>query len=335
MNDLLKVMAEDLSISAYAGESEEEFCYRVCYSALAYWLLYTGKGIENGRPGVSKKTQTETIQVLLLQYGKLLGLEPSYFSEGIDTFCQHARKVYEETGYLTVDKRNYSIIANYGRSIQTDAGYLFFGCPDKLLRVCGLGMFTDTAGYEVGLFDTMLRDTLSVDEYIASMFNPLDFEERDIELADLEFFNPSLRKAPSSSWGKTLVTKRALSRTMNRSVYFRVIKEEGDGLLFAEEPLDSDKERLVSFDTRRLYIALKAKYGAPVIAWVNRLDERFFEIRLSAQLPTREYYFLLFFAWPKGGAFDKTRFIADLDMLPTIEKVLKNIGVEVWRNKNA
>ena len=114
---------------------------------------------------------------------------------------------------------------------------------------------------------------------------------------------------------------------------YRVICE-GDGkLLFADIPSPPEKDSLTSYETRRLLFALKEQYGEPAVAWFNKIDEKYYEIKLSAQLPTREYYFLLLCAWPKNDAFDRISYITTAETLQTIETVLHNIGIKtIWRN---
>lgn len=331
MSELLKSIASDLSIEPYAGETSSDYCYRVCYSALAYYLLCTASGSEAGVLGIGKKAQTDVLQRVLEQYEKILGLDKFRFIDDSNNFISHVRRVYEETGYLIVDERNYDVIATYGRTIQTEIGYLYFGIPANITYLHGLGIYTDKSVCEADLFETFLRDTLSVDEYIAAAFNPLDFEERDIDQSGLEFFNPSLKKPPSASWGTEIRARRTLARTSDHNSLFRMICDDTGKLLYAHESFDADKGCLTSYETRRLFIALKEQYGEPVVAWMNQLDENYYEIQLSAQLPTREYYFLLLSAWPKGNAFNKIKFIANTDILPTIERVLNNIGVKTIR----
>ena len=106
MNELLETIADDLCISQYQSESESDFCYRVCYSALAFWFLTSAKGKENEILGISKKAQTDTIQRLLELYKRETGLESQRFFDDNYTYCQHIRDVYEETGYLFSDNRN-------------------------------------------------------------------------------------------------------------------------------------------------------------------------------------------------------------------------------------
>lgn len=333
MNKLLNIMADDLSIMQYSGESDDDFTYRVCYSALALWMLKLTLSSTDGQVGISKQTQTTNIEEILLQYQRYFGLDKSYFTN--ERYRTHAlshqiRKVYEGTGYLLSDERNYSIAAYYGRTICTDDGYLFFGIPDSNYRMNGLGIYCPVAENSVNLFDAMLRDTLSVEEYIAARYNPLDFEERDIEIKDLQFFDPTMPKPPSSSWIRRQITAESIARSRNGSMYRSLIDKDGQ-ILFAEEYLEADNERLTASDMRRIYCALKAKYGSPIIAWFNELDDTYSKIRVSAQLPNREYYFMLLFAWPEQNAFNKTKFICKNNMLSTIEKMLSNIGIEVRR----
>lgn len=333
MNKLLNIMANDLSIVQYFGESDSDFTYRVCYSALALWMLKLTLSSANGVVGISKQTQSSKIEKLLSQYQKYFGLNATFF--GIDKnkahmVSHHIRRVYEETGYLFSDKNNYSVAANYGRTICTNEGHLFFGIPESDYWMNGLGIYCPTAVNDVDLFDAMLRDTLTIEKYIAAKYNPLDFEERDIDVQDLKFFNPTLPKPPSNSWHTAQITDESIARSSNWVMY-RTLIDETNQILFKEEPPDSDKERLAGLEMRRLYCALKAKHGAPIIAWFNRLDDLYSQIRISAQLPNREYYFMLLFAWPEQNAFNRTKFICKNNVLPTVGKMLCNIGIEVRR----
>ena len=241
---------------------------------------------------------------------------------------RHILRVYEETGYLFSDENNHSVAANYGRTICATDGNLFFGNPESGYWMNGLGIYCPTAVNDVDLFEAMLRDTLTIDEYITVKYNPLDFEERDLDVHELNFFDPTRPKPPSSSWHTEQITDKSIARN-NNWVMYRTLIDETHQILFKEEPPDSDKGRLTSFEIRRLYCALKAKYGAPIIAWFNRLDDLYSQIRISAQLPNREYYFMLLFAWPEQNAFNRTKFICKNNILPTVARMLCNIGIEI------
>lgn len=332
MIDLLDTIANDLSIVPYYRESDSDFCYRVCYSALALSLLYSARSVEEGQFGISKKAQTDRIQRLLTEYEKHLNLDGNRFIRESNSFITHCRKVYEETGYLIVDDSGLDMIATYGRTVPVGRGHLYFGIPEKIAFSLGFGFYTKAPRNESLLLDVFFRDTLSSDEYLAGLFNPLDFEYRDIDQTTLEFFNPLLKKPPSSSWGTEIYTNKTVARNKIYNTMYRVIHEEDGKLLFADISNTVDKDSLASYETRRLYFALKQHYGMPAVAWFNRVDDTYYEIRLSAKLPTREYYFLLLSSWPKENAFNYTSFITTVDVLPTIEMMLRNIGINtLWR----
>jgi hypothetical protein len=333
MSDLLRTIARDLSIEPYCGESDSDYCYRVCYSALALSLLYSARSVDSGRMGISKKGQTEWVQRVLTEYEKHLNLDISRLTRESNSFIAQCRKVYEETGYLVPDGSGWEVVASYGRTVPVGDGQLYFGIPNEIAFALGLGFYTDIPQNEATLFDTFLRDTLTSDEYIAGLYNPLDFDYRDIDQSTLEFFNPSLKKPPSSSWGAEIRARRTVARSNTYSTMYRVICEDDGNLLFADISYPSAKDSLTSYETRRLFFALKEQYGEPAVAWFNKIDEKYYEIRLSAQLPNREYYFLLLCTWPKKDAFDRITYVTTAETLPTIEMVLHNIGIKtIWRN---
>ena len=176
MNKLLNIIANDLSIVQYFRESDNDFTYRVCYSALALWMLKLTSSRENGVVGISKQTQSLKIEELLLQYQEYFKLNPSFFAHDKNkehTLSRHIRRVYEETGYLFSDENNHSVAANYGRTICATDGNLFFGNPESGYWMNGLGIYCPTAVNDVDLFEAMLRDTLTIDEYIIRRFRTL------------------------------------------------------------------------------------------------------------------------------------------------------------------
>ena len=333
MNDLIRAMSEDLSIAPFQGEKSSDYLYRLCFSALAAQILSLASGKDHGNYGISKKAQTEKVLQLVDLYQECVGVDKGRFIAESDDCSAFFRKAYEETGYLTVDDTNNSVIARFGRTVKTSGGYLYFGFPAARSKMVGLGVYTDTSSVDADLFETLLRDTRSTSDFIKDMFNPLDFEERDIDKSDLEFFNPTLKKPPSSSWSKKIYSQFTLAKSLSTKIFYRVICADRNGtLLFADNPIDTEKGCLTAYDLRRVFIALKAYYREPAVAWINPLDHNHYEITLSVHLPMREFYFLLLSAWPKENAFDRKRFITRTEFLPTIENVLNNIGIRtIWR----
>lgn len=334
MNELIQTIAQDLSIDSYHGEPLSDYVYRLCYSALASHMLVSASGRGNGTDGISKKAQTELLQRLIDLFQKNTGVDKQRFIGDTDDCISLFRRIYEEIGYLLIGDTNNSVIARYGRTVKTDGGYLYFGIPAEISKMVGLGVFADAPGDDAGIFETIMRDTRSPQDFIDDIYNPIDFEERDFNKSDLLFFDSLSDKPPSASWVKTLTSINTLAKSITTRTIYRVICIDNKGtLLFADNPFDSDKGKLTSYELRRIYIALKAYYRHSAVAWINPLDDTYFEVTLSLYLPNREYYSLLLLSWPKQNAFDRKSFITTSELLPTIETILKNIGIKIIRRQ--
>lgn len=331
MNELLLTMSADMGINRFSGETEDSFMYRVLYSALGQWCLRTAENKSVGNHGTTKHNQTIVLNDLMDKYKKIF---PSVADRFVDTSNQHIslpvfiRRVYEETGYLLTDEDNRNKIANYGRSIVLGDKALFFGLPESDHTINGLGVFANPTAYRVSAKDFLIRDNLTYEEYFNSRFDPIDYYDRDIDLNELEFFNPLSRNVPSRSWEKLSQTDCTLARKSELGPFYRVMRISGE-LQFADEPVEPQNDRLTSYEYRRLYFALKAHYGAPLKATITKMDGEYSTIRVGGHLPNREYYYLLLLSWPVSGAFDKVNYLAHNDLEEEIVDTLENIGIEI------
>lgn len=331
INDLLDTMSADMNISRYRNESDESFTYRLCYSALGQWCLNVGRNKMGSEIGTTKHNQTIVLNELLARYAELFPFVSDYF---VDTSSQPTnlsvfiRRVYEETGCLLTDERNHNRLANFGRSVRIGNVSLFFGLPSEVRAVNGLGVFSAPTTYEVSIKDFLIRDSLTCEEYFKAHFDPIDFCGRDIDLQELEFFNPLANSVPSQSWNKNLVTDCSVARKFKTGPFFRVMKTP-DGVRFADEPVEVQSDNFTSYEYRRLYYTLKSHYGNPLRVRITKIDEEYTRIRVSGCLPNREYYFLLLLSWPERSAFDKVNFIIRNSLLEEIFSMLENIGLKI------
>ncbi|MCB6927202.1 hypothetical protein LI018_16905 [Enterocloster bolteae] len=331
LNDLLIAMSRDMNIPRYHNEPDESFVYRLCYSALGQWCLSTAMKSVNGVVGTTKNNQTIVLNNLLSQYNKVFPQIAERFVDGSHqkaNFSIFVRRVYEETGYLLTDSDNYNRIANYGRTIEIGKKFLFFGYPDKLQEANGLGVFSNPTDYLVVLRDFLIRDSLSNEAYFSTRFDPIDFYERDIELSELEFFNPKSNNVPSLSWSRRLATDCTVARIAEAGPYYRVMKVFNT-IQFADELVEQQNDSFISYEYRRLYFALKGHYGNPLKATIIELDKLYSKIHIEGHLPNREYYLLLLLSWPEYNAFDKVNFIIRNDLLESTTTALADIGIDV------
>ena len=331
MNELLLTMSEDMAINRYSGETEDSFIYRVLFSALGQWCLRTAQNISFSICGTTKHNQTVVLKELMDKYFKIF---PSVLNKFIDTSSQQIsfpvfiRRIYEETGYLLTDEKNWNKIANYGRTIVIEKKALFFGLPDGGYTVNGLGVFADPTAYRVSAKEFLIRDHLTCEEYFKSFFDTLDFYDRDIVQNELEYFNPLSHNVPSRSWEKQPKTDCTIARKSELGPYYRVMRIFGEWQ-FADEPIEPQSDKFTSYEYRRLYFALKAHYGVPLKATISKIDNEYSTIRIEGYLPNREYYYLLLLSWPVNSAFDKVNFLTHNDLLVEIVDVLENIGIDI------
>lgn len=331
MNDLLKTMSNDMNIPRYRNESDESFVYRLCYSALGQWCLSTAMNMTGGTVGTTKHNQTILLNDLLSRFTELFPYITNRFidpSNQQTSFSISVRRAYEETGYLLTDSDNHNRIANYGRTIRAGDKFLFFGLPCEHCEVNGLGVFANPTDYLVVLKDFLIRDSLSSEAYFNSRFDPIDFYQKDIDLSELEYFNPKSNNAPSMSWGKKPTTDCTVARKTETGPFYRIMKVT-DNIQFADEPVEQQSDIFTSYEYRRLYFALKFHYDNPLKATITKFDELYSRIRIGGHLPNREYYLLLLLSWPEHNAFDKVSFIIRNDLLASATDALADIGIEI------
>jgi hypothetical protein len=298
---------------------------------LGQWCLTTAKNVTVNSLGTTKHNQTIVLNDLLTRYTELF---PAISERFVDKGNQQSsisvsiRRIYEETGYLLTDENNRNRLANFGRSITIGNQALFFGLPRKPYTVNGLGVYSTPTEYVVTEKDFLIRDSLTCEEYFQAQFDPIDFYDRDIDGQELEFFNPLSNKVPSQSWTKNQETDCSIARKAETGPFYRVMRTP-EGIQFADDHIEAFSDSFISHEYRRLYFAIKAHYGNPLIATISKLDSVYSIIRLGGHLPYREYYFLMLLAWPEHTAFDKVNFIIRNSLLREVHIVLKHIGIEI------
>jgi hypothetical protein len=332
MNEFLTAMSTDMGIDRYQSESEDSFIYRLCYSTLGQWCLQIARNSSGGLVGTTKHNQTIVLNELLQRYFELFPSVANKFVNAHNPQANlpvHIRRVYEETGYLLTDDNNRNRLASFGRSIIVGNTSLFFGVPNTAFTVNGLGVFSNPTSYKFSAREFLIRDALTSETYFQSRYDIIDFYERDINVDELEFFNPLSNNVPSLSWSKKMETDCSVARKSEMGPFYRVMRESDTLLLFAEEAIEPQNDSLISYEYRRLYYALKAHYGSPLNARVIAKDSQYSEIKIHGYLPNREYYYLLLLSWPVHHAFDRVNFLAKNCLVPEITVTLKNIGIDV------
>lgn len=328
MNDLWITMGRDMQISPYEGETETEYLCRLCFSGLGLWCLKSAQIPQ----GISKGAQTRLMSNIICEFQKQAVDLSQYFAMNESPHSQLPvliRQVYEETGYLLTDKNNRNALAEYGRTVPVGTQNLFFGVPGSDFEMNGLGVFSQNGSYCSSIQELLIRDKFDVEEYFSACFDLCDFEKRDLDISEFEFFLPKKQAPPSNCWGRVCNVDCTMARQNATGPYYRVMRSSASTVLFCSEDSDTSPESLLSRDYRRLYYTLKAHYGYPSVARIKALGSEYSLLILPGHLPNREYYFLLLTAWPKRTVFDRTQFVVKNEFLDDILLLLKKLGIQI------
>ena len=328
MNELINIMADDMNIHPYTNEPAECFGYRVIYSALGLWCLTSALSEKEGKRGISKNAQSILLHDLSKKYVELCPMAKRFIfaSRNID-IAIFIRNIYEQTGYLLTLDNNYNVLNNSGETIKvSETEYLYFGLPATYYIVNGLGIHCRNGRHEVKLNDFLIRDSLTPEEYIKVKYDECDFNERDIDVAELEFFNPFYYGNISNSWHGYMKSNMTMARKSKMGPYYKTIRKEDGTILFADDSSEDELDALTGAEFRRLYIALRYHYDNPMQLLICPIDEAYSYIRILGQLPNREYFYLLMNAWPRYGFFDRNHFIIRNELTIQTAEVLGAIG---------
>ncbi len=328
MNKLINIMSDDMNIHPYTNEPAEYFGYRVIYSALGLWCLTSALSEKEGKRGISKNAQSILLHDLSKKYVELCPMAKRFIfaSRNID-IAVFIRNIYEQTGYLLTLDNNYNVLNNSGETIKvSETDYLYFGLPATYYIVNGLGIHCRNSRHEVKLNDFLIRDSLPPEEYIKVKYDECDFNERDIDVAELEFFNPFYYGNISNSWHGHMKSNMTMARKSKTGPYYKTIRKEDGTLLFADDSSEDELDALTGAEFRRLYIALRYHYDNPMQLLICPIDEAYSYIRILGQLPNREYFYLLMNAWPRYGFSDRNHFIIRNELTVQTAEVLRTIG---------
>ena len=327
MNDLISCMARDMKITSYANESQNSFTYRVLFSALGQWCLYMLKEGRGSRYGKTKHYQTEILNNLIRKYNEIYPETREQLTLEDSSLSLLIRHIYEETGYIFTDEFNRN-------HLNRTSGCVEFGNRKLSLNLVrnaeinGLGIYNDLSTDCISWREFIVRDNLTVNQYLNANFEIVSFEKAQNQLDDIQYFNPLSQLSPSQSWGTKAYTNYTIGRKSAIGPFYLIQNYDGEIFCCLERASDTS-ETITAFEYRRMYFALKAYYNNPVKMRVHRVDSEYSRLRFSAHLPNREYYLLLLLSWPDKYAGNKTEFLVKNVFLEFITEVMINLGIKV------
>lgn len=332
MNTLLKTMAKDMGIDFYDDESLESYAYRIIYSGLGLWCLHMAASMRGEVEGRGKKGLTRDLngrlkEFLTIDFGAEDELKMRLVHSPSLNLGQFIRNAYEETGYLSNLDSSRNGLNRGGETVEIGKDlYLYFGLPKEAYTMSGLGVYCKDAANPIFLYDLLIRDDLSPEDFLRAHFNTLDFDAKPPE--DPLFFDAESPKNISQAWSTQLKGNFGIARSPEEGRYYRVIRSPKGKLFYADTPYtDAGPNRMSGREYRRLYLALKKHLKVPVTAECEKIDSIYSRLAIHGEIPNREYYFLLLSGWPKSGFSDTREFIIKNDCVPICVSMLKNIGI--------
>ena len=191
-----------------------------------------------------------------------------------------------------------------------------------------MGIYNDLSTDCISWREFIVRDSLTVNQYVNANFEIVSFDKAQNQLDDIQYFNPLSQLSPSQSWGTKAYTNYTIGRKSAIGPFYLIQNYDGEIFCCLERASDTS-ETITAFEYRRMYFALKAYYNNPVKMRVHRVDSEYSRLRFSAHLPNREYYLLLLLSWPDKYAGNKTEFLVKNVFLEFITEVMINLGIKV------
>lgn len=326
MNKLIRRISQDLNISIFYGETEEDFANRILYSALGAWCLNLAERKGPTGYNANKTFLTRELNKLSTEYMRLFPQFENFVGDtDIGLFI---RTIYEGLGFL-IFENNVIQTAKYGRGLAIADDILYFGLPEPILRVDGLGMISNSASYKADITEILFRDLISPIKLIQELYDPIYFDEwhKDIPL---EFFDPLSQSNISSSWKRECKVKNTFARNPETNDHYRVICDENLQVrLYVLDNSADNNQELTGCEYRRKYYALMYYYSSPFKVFVKNIDDEYSRIKLYGKLPNRESFFLSLISWPAKSVKNSMEFIVRNKYLPMIKYLLDNLGIEL------
>ena len=283
---------------------------------------------KEGKKEISKNAQTILLHSLLDRYLNVCPLAKRFLTgiRNVD-IAVHIRNVYEQMGYLVTLEDNQNVLNQGGETIRiTDKDSIFLGIPKEEYWMNGLGIHIKNSGREIPLTEYLVRDNLMPEEYLMSCFNICDFDEKDIDCLELEFFNPFYRGKISEAWKKYRNADMTIARKSPIGPFYRAMEDTDGRLVFAIENNNDYIDSKTGAEFRRIYIALRGYYLNPMIVYICPIDKEYSHIKILGQIPNREYYYMLLNAWPQKSFTDRNNFIIRNELTTQVISLLTNIG---------
>lgn len=322
--DALNVIASDIGVRRFIGESEESFCRRVSYSASRFWLqAFCMDDGECGKKGITKQAMNRRLKKWVMSLDRICpGIDTWFDSDGKGIRAVYNRLI--DVGDLTLNGFEESYVAtplrmiNLSESLSCVSGY--FDPTAKRTKVCGYDADSLVLSGLLFLVQSDNEPVIRPTSWWIEDLKYIDWENAAgsdcVRFADVRTARWNINRMDvwieEPFWVNDITLARVDGNGGN-SIIFVATKMKGRVRL----------SRITWIQAQELFFYLRRESGNRAISRYDMLDESHAKAVLPVGfIPGHLNRVLDAIGWPVENAEDRFSRIVRVEVLPLVEELL-------------
>lgn len=322
--DALNIIASDIGVRRFVGESKESYCHRISYSASRFWLqAFCLDDGECGKRGLSKQAMNRRLKKWVMSLDRICPGIDAWFDSGGNGI----RTVYNrliDIGGLTLNGFEGSYVAtppvviNLSDGLSCISGY--FDPTAKHAKVCGYNADSLVLSGLLSLARSDNKPVMRPASWWIEDLKYLDWENAsdfdDVRFADARTARWNINRSDVWIEEPLWVSDIALAR---------VDCNGGDSIIFVATKAKGRVRlsKITWIQAQELLFYLRREYGNGAISRYVMLDESHARAILPVGfIPGHLNRVLDAIGWPVENAEDRFNRIVRAEALPLVEELL-------------
>lgn len=334
--DALNIIASDIGIRRFVGESDDSYCHRISYSASRFWLqAFCLDDGECGESGLSKQAMNRRLKKWVMSLDRICPGIDAWFDSGGNGI----RTVYNrliDVGGLTLNgfKESYvatpPVVINLSDGLSCISGY--FDPTAKHAKVCGYDAGSLVLSGLLSLARSDNKPVMRPASWWIEDLKYLDWENAsgfdDVRFADVRTARWNINR--SDVWIEEPLW-------VNDIALARVDGNGGDSIIFVAAKAKGRVRlsKITWIQAQELLFYLRREYGNGAISRYVMLDESHARAILPVGfIPGHLNRVLDAIGWPVENAEDRFTRIVRAEALPLVEELLSASYIGFERAQN-
>lgn len=338
VKDLYNTISKDLMIEKFKVENDNEFHYRLIYSAISRRALrtFSDRDFEESEivnlKQVSKKHCTLTCLNVLESFIELDKNLENYFKDEKNRlhFINNIQDMYITLGYINNGKYFFNE-QKYKARIDFISRDLIIDCQTNNKRTRGIGVWGKSREEHISLNDYLISK-INAHDYALKMINYLNFIEFNQEEGLIEFYNFKFNKWVLYEPSIIDNYKYGILK-IDKGLDYKIIKKTGDKIYASSLPkiynINND-DLIFKHEVWRIILGLCSVNEMPAKCeiLINKNDAIIITFH-GFILPQLEKSLLKCMAWPTNSCNGIAEFITDSNMLSAVKQIISNLSIEI------